>query len=221
MDGQVVHAVRGDRARYKPLQSALAPGSEAATIVAALLRLHPFSTLYVADLDAIQRRGDNLETIRLLRRTFPALSLWVDAGFASEARLHTWLECGITPVIGSETLPVDDFLERAASLCQPILSLDFRGTDFLGPSKILDEPQRWPQRIIAMTLARIGSDLGPDEDQLRDLRRRAPQHDLFAAGGVRDATDLSRLALLGAAGVLLASALHNGSLTSAHLGRYS
>jgi phosphoribosylformimino-5-aminoimidazole carboxamide ribotide isomerase len=72
-----------------------------------------------------------------------------------------------------------------------------------------------------MTLARIGSDLGPDEDQLRDLRRRAPRHDLFAAGGVRDATDLSRLALLGAAGVLLASALHNGSLTSAHLGRYS
>lgn len=216
----MVHARRGDRARYKPLQSALVAGSEATSTVAALLRLHPFSTLYVADLDAIQRRGDNLQTIRLLRQNFPALNLWVDAGFASEAALLTWLDCGITPVIGSETLPPEDFLDRAAKLCRPVLSLDFRGKDFLGPSRILDEPQRWPQRIIVMTLSRIGSDLGPDEDKLHDLRRCAPGHDLFAAGGVRNAADLSRLASLGIAGVLLASALHNGSLAPADLRRY-
>jgi phosphoribosylformimino-5-aminoimidazole carboxamide ribotide isomerase len=220
MHGQVVHAVRGDRANYRPLQSQLAPGSEARTIVAALLRLHPFSTLYVADLDAIQRRGDNLPIIQTLRLAFPTLSLWADAGFADEARLRTWLDCGITPVIGSETLTDGDFLDRTMTLCQPVLSLDFRGGDFLGPSRIFDEPQRWPQRLIAMTLARVGSNLGPDEARLASLRARAPRCELFAAGGVRDSGDLSRLSTLGVAGVLLASALHNGSLSQAQLAHF-
>ncbi|MEY4719173.1 MAG: hypothetical protein RL563_1791, partial [Pseudomonadota bacterium] len=65
----------------------------------------------------------------------------------------------------------------------------------------------------AMTLARVGSQLGPDFERLGRLLAAFPNHDWIAAGGVRDENDIDQLALIGASGVLLASALHNGSLS--------
>jgi Uncharacterized protein related to proFAR isomerase (HisA) len=50
-------------------------------VVGGLLGLAAFPTLYVADLDAIEGTGDNEAVLRHLRRRFPRLGLWVDAGF--------------------------------------------------------------------------------------------------------------------------------------------
>jgi phosphoribosylformimino-5-aminoimidazole carboxamide ribotide isomerase len=52
------------------------------------------------------------------------------------------------------------------------------------------------------------------------VQARAPNHRIFAAGGVRGIADLNRLTELGAAGALLASALHDGSLASKNLAEY-
>ena len=49
MAGRVVHARRGDRSNYRPLESKLTRSSEPVAVVAALLALAPFDTLYVAD----------------------------------------------------------------------------------------------------------------------------------------------------------------------------
>ena len=59
--GQVVRARMGDRASYRPLESPLSPTSDPIDVVRGLLSVYPFPTLYVADLDAIQRQ----------RRQFP------------------------------------------------------------------------------------------------------------------------------------------------------
>src|SRR5215471_11081379 len=67
LGGQVVHARKGQRSHYLPLESGLCGGSEPETIVGALLDLHPFQTLYIADLDAIQRRGSHVDAIRRIR----------------------------------------------------------------------------------------------------------------------------------------------------------
>jgi phosphoribosylformimino-5-aminoimidazole carboxamide ribotide isomerase len=63
-----------------------------------------------------------------------------------------------------------------------------------------------------MTLGRVGSDAGPDIERLTRLRRLAPAHRIFAAGGVRDQSDLDQLAGLGIAGALVSTALHRGTL---------
>ena len=54
-------------------------------------------------------------------------------------------------------------------------------------------------------------------DRLLEIKRRAPDVRLYAAGGLRGAFDLMRLEQEGMSGVLVASALHDGRLTGADL----
>ncbi len=216
-----MHARRGDRDRYLPIRSSLCRGSDPETVVAALLALHPFASLYVADLDAIQGRGDHGAVLTRLARRFPGLDLWVDGAAATPARALVLLDQGAgTVVVGSETLAAAADLAaiRAAVADDRLaLSLDHRGDSFVGPPELETAAAAWPSRVIAMTLARVGSDAGPDLDRLALVRARAGERRVYAAGGVRSPADLARLAAAGAAGVLLASALHDGRIAAADL----
>ena len=214
--GQIVHARLGQRERYRPVRSALGDGSEPLRLVEGLLRVYPFPALYAADLDAIEGHGDNQAVIAELRRAFPSLRLWLDAGFSEEAASRRWLADERSElVIGSEAQRDGQLLARLLRGEQAervVLSLDFRSERFVGPRELLDEPQRWPARVIVMTLARVGSGSGPDIGRIEEIRARAGGRRLYAAGGVRGRADLERLLAIGAAGALVASALHDGSL---------
>ena len=95
-----------------------------------------------------------------------------------------------------------------------MLSLDFRGEAFQGPPELLADPGLWPKRVIAMTLARVGSGAGPDFERLAALRAAAPELELYAAGGVRDIRDIEILARAGMRGALVSTSLHDGRLTA-------
>lgn len=219
MGGVVVHARAGQRDHYAPLQhSALCTSAEPAAVVQGLLELHPFRTLYIADLDGIRRQGDHKAAIFALRRAFPELQLWVDAGFAGECSCRRFLGANLgCLVLGSESQADLRLVELLAGEPRAVLSLDFMGDQPIGAAGIFDAPERWPERVIAMTLARVGSGGGPDLDRLRQLRRMAPDKLLYGAGGVRGLDDLHALRELGCAGVLVASALHDGRLGRAEL----
>jgi phosphoribosylformimino-5-aminoimidazole carboxamide ribotide isomerase len=221
MAGQVVHARRGERSAYRPLESKLAPSSDPLPIVAALLSLAPFSTIYVADLDAIQRRGDHRAILDRIQAAFPALTVWLDAGFVDTADLPRWSHARRTPVIGSESVAS---LEAFATLLHRttpnvILSLDTRGGERLGPASLFDSPQLWPERVIVMTLDRVGAGEGPSLERLRSTLAQAPDKLIIAAGGVRNAQDLDRLEAMGVHAVLVASAIHDGTLDRGALAR--
>jgi len=219
MGGEVVRARMGDRASYPPLRSPLSPTSDAVDVVRGLLSVYPFPTLYVADLDAIQRNGDNLAALRRIRAEFRRLRMWIDNGAADAAALEALIgaDLGI-PVVGSESQRDSALIARAAGTSsEVVLSLDFRGDAFQGPVEILAEPEKWPRRVIVMTLARVGSAAGPDLERLAAIRSIAGGREIYAAGGVRDAADLSALKAAGAAGALIASALHEQRIVRADL----
>jgi phosphoribosylformimino-5-aminoimidazole carboxamide ribotide isomerase len=218
MGGIVVHARAGERARYEPLRSGLADGSEAIDIVRGVLGLHPFDTLYIADLDAIQRRGDHFPLIDRLRARFPDLRLWVDAGFDDLDAALRFLDADLGEmVLGSESQHDLGLLDALGNERRLVLSLDFKGEERLGPDALFERPDLWPERVIVMTLARVGGAAGPDLARLAMIREQAPARRLLAAGGVRGRDDLAALVHAGAAGVLLASALHDGRLTARDL----
>jgi len=226
LKGQVVHAREGRRAENRPVQSRLCEGADTETVVDALLRLHPFRSLYVADLDAIQRQGSNVDTLKRIRRCFPHLDLWVDSGIADERGLDAWLRANIgRAVIGSETLVDAEFMSHARQRCRdlsPVLSLDFIAEEFKGPQALLADPARyWPERVLAMNLRRVGSDAGPDLALIESLAAKAPDREVYAAGGVRSVEDLERAAAAGAVGALIATALHNGRLGRFQLAQFS
>ena len=220
MAERVVHARRGERSAYQPLQSKLTPSSDPVEVVGALLRLAPFSTLYVADLDAILRRGDHSETLARIQAAFPALELWIDAGFSEPAELAEWSRERRVPVIGSESVAsVEAFAALRAAAADTILSLDTRGDQRLGPAALFDAPQLWPERVIVMTLDRVGAGQGPSLERLRQTLEQAPKKRIVAAGGVRHAHDLDRLEAMGVHAVLVASAIHDRALDRAALVR--
>jgi phosphoribosylformimino-5-aminoimidazole carboxamide ribotide isomerase len=218
MGGEVVRAQMGDRASYRPLESPLSPTTNAVAVVRGLLTVHPFLTLYVADLDAIQRNGDNCAALRRIRAEFPALQLWVDNGAADLAALEALICADLAiPVIGSESQRDSRLLAQHRGSRRIVLSLDFRDDAFQGPGEILAEPALWPRRIIVMTLARVGSGAGPDLGRFAEIRSIASGCEIYAAGGVRDAADLSALKAAGASGALIATALHERRIVRADL----
>ncbi|HZZ25030.1 MAG TPA: HisA/HisF-related TIM barrel protein [Roseiarcus sp.] len=216
--GEVVRARMGDRASYRPLKSPLSPTSDAVDVVRGLLAVYLFPTLYVADLDAIQSNGDNFATLCRIRAEFPALQMWVDNGAADLATLEALMcsDLGI-PVIGSESQRDSTLIAQHRGSRRIVLSLDFRDDAFQGPGEILAEPALWPRRIIVMTLARVGSGAGPDLARLAEIRAIASGSEIYAAGGVRDAADLSALKAAGASGALIATALHERRIVRADL----
>jgi phosphoribosylformimino-5-aminoimidazole carboxamide ribotide isomerase len=217
-NGAVVRARAGDRKNYSPIASPLAATSAPSDVVAGFLTLHPFERIYVADLDAIEGSGDNRRDIRALTKRFPTLRFMVDAG----ARTGDWRGAsGVECVIGSECLRDSEAIGALNDDLDVILSLDFRCDEFLGPKPLIDRAELWPRRVIVMTLARVGAGAGPDVDRIASIIARAGERRVYAAGGVRDARDLARLEAIGAAGALVATALHDGALNLADLNRFN
>jgi phosphoribosylformimino-5-aminoimidazole carboxamide ribotide isomerase len=218
MGGQVVHARFGDRAHYQPIRSRLCDSARIQDVVPALLGLFAFRRLYIADLDALVGQACQLSAIDAVRQVAPELPLWIDAGIRDGRDLPAIAERG-TPVLATETLTAAGAEHLLAVCPTAVLSVDFRGERLVGEPALLQRLQRWPTHVIAMNLARVGSGLGPDLKQIAALRRLAPRSRLYAAGGVRNGLDLRRCREAGAAGVLVASALHDGRIDRAELER--
>ena len=218
MGGEVVRARMGDRPSYRPIETPLSSSADPIDVMRGLLAVYPFPTLYVADLDAIQGVGDNFSVLRRIRAQFPAVRVWVDSGVACSEALDALVRADLgMPVIGSESQRDGALIARHKDSRRIVLSLDFRGDSFQGPEEILVRPNGWPARVIVMTLARVGSRAGPDFARLAAILSIAEGREIYAAGGVRDAADLSALKAAGAAGALIATALHDGRVVKADL----
>ncbi|MEJ0074473.1 MAG: HisA/HisF-related TIM barrel protein [Alphaproteobacteria bacterium] len=216
--GQVVRAHMGQRALYRPIETPLAPTSDPLAVTRGLLSLFPFRTLYVADLDAIEGAGNSDAVLAQLRQSHPALELWVDNGIAEPEAARRFLDAAHGRlVLGSEAQSDPALVASLKDDPRVVLSLDFRRDAFVGPPSLLARTEFWPARIIVMTLARVGSAAGPDIARLRQIRARAANAALYAAGGVRNSDDLAVLKRAGIAGALVASSLHSGDLTRADL----
>ena len=215
--GAGVHARQGRRDEYWPIKTPLAAASTPADVVAGLMGVYPFPALYIADLDAIEGRGDNFDALAPLLETYDA---WLDSGLPPNrqaAATISLLGRG-SVVIGSESGPDRELLLELRDSPQVVLSLDFRGDAFQGSPEILADPSLWPERVIAMTLERVGAEQGPDLDRLAEIIGRAGSNRrVYAAGGVRNAEDLRELASRGVAGALVATALHAGALGRAEI----
>jgi phosphoribosylformimino-5-aminoimidazole carboxamide ribotide isomerase len=218
--GVAVAAVRGLRADYRPLATPLAPGSDPVAVARGYAGLFTFPVLYVADLDGIEGRGRNANLPGKLSAAIPGVAIWIDDGLRTrDAADRIADEPRVTPVMGTESLRgANDVAElRALPSDAYVLSLDFKNDEFVGPRAVLDEPQFWPDNVIVMTLARVGASQGPAIAEIAAIVSRAGNRRVYAAGGVRDRADIVVLHEAGAAGVLVATALHAGTIKAGDL----
>lgn len=214
-DGEIVHAVGGKRADYRAIASPFGAADNPLAIAQGLLDAAGARTLYIADLDAIAGTGNNFELCRALATRLQGVSLWIDAGFSDVTDCLFWLPLGATLVIGSESLAsLDPWEEIRASFGKSaMLSLDFDGDRFRGPEPLLSDAELWPEQMIVISLARVGTGSGPDLERLGAICHRAGGRSVILGGGVRNAADLAAVAQSGARGALIATALHAGAIT--------
>jgi phosphoribosylformimino-5-aminoimidazole carboxamide ribotide isomerase len=221
-DGKAVHAVRGERERYRPVHSVIASGDGGPLTVARAFRSElGLDEVYVADLDAITGEGGHDSTIAALAREAHVM---VDAGVSEPARAQALLDLGAHRVIvGTETLTGPEALERLLAALPDgalVLSIDLRDGHLLSPDpQLAGLPAREAvarlhrdnlREAIVLDLARVGSGAGLDVELIADLHGAFPELALLAGGGVRDVGDLRALRDAGAAGTLVATALHSG-----------
>jgi phosphoribosylformimino-5-aminoimidazole carboxamide ribotide isomerase len=183
------------------------------------LSWYAFDTIYIADLNAIECRGGSNETLLALTHRFPGVRFWLDAGFRDPSDLEPFLDRpGIQPVLASESQTSLTGYETLCDCLEPreevVLSLDYAHGQRLGPPMLFEEAVHWPGTIILMNLDRVGANEGPDWPLLIDIKTRAEDRRIAAAGGVRDIRDLRKLGSAGIDSTLIASAIHNGQLTA-------
>ena len=214
--GIVVHARRGQRADYKPLESPLVDGCEPVEVARALCALCRTTILYVADLDAIAGGPVDEETLAALASVAEP---WVDAGATTPELAGALHRAGASRnVVGTESLG------PGGEITPPVvLSVDLRDGRVISrdPELAGREPVAVVplvrglglSELLVIDLARVGSGSGPPLDAVTALNAALPGVAIYAGGGVRDDADLRALESAGAAGALVATALHEGRLT--------
>jgi phosphoribosylformimino-5-aminoimidazole carboxamide ribotide isomerase len=228
LNGVAVHAVRGKRKEYKPLQSSICQSIDPVHIAKEFKALG-FTELYVADLDAITKKTSSLEVLRQIIDD-TKLKLMVDEGVTTLESAQKLLEAGVSKVIvGTETLLSKRFVEQAVSAFgsnRIVVSLDMKGKKILvkmgfdGCQNALcllkDFESMGVSQVIVLDLARVGSDEGVNTAFLGHVFANLKMR-VYAGGGVRNMADLVELENLGVSGVLLATALHSGKITAEQL----
>ncbi|MDA8228601.1 MAG: HisA/HisF-related TIM barrel protein [Desulfitobacterium hafniense] len=239
-DRIVVHGVRGEREKYQPIESVLTTSAEVGSVIEAFVEHLGLREFYVADLDAIisSMEKDQLSLIARYKaerkNSAVPLSFMLDAGVLDAAGVGRVLRAGVDQVIvATETLPslavLNEIVNCYGSECL-VVSIDIKDARILSPSPEiagLTPPEAVKKfqalginQFILLELSKVGTGVGLNQlliqECLTALADGANEDlgSLIIGGGVKGREDLHYLAQAGAAGALVATALHNGRIDS-------
>lgn len=224
LKGEVVRGIAGRRHEYRPIVSRLTATCAPVAVARAFREHFGFTEIYLADLDALAGSSPALDTYAAM--SADGFHLSVDAGIRRLQDAVPLAEAGVeTIVAGLETIPGPDAL---AELCREfgsriLFSLDLKdGQPFFAskswascsPAEIAAEAANCGvRRLLVLDLGRVGTGQGIGTESLcREVLRTHPDIELWAGGGVRNMSDLERLKDCGIHAVLVASALHDGTI---------
>ena len=228
MGGRVVRAVGGRREDYQPILCPYSSSPKPFDVAKAILQVSRAEELYIADLDAITGKAMMSRAVRAV--VGMGVPTWLDAGIGRNLAVADLPDLpNVRPVVGSETCLAPDTLRQALAEAgqRPLaFSIDLKLGRLLGNWRnwgladdrdVLAIARRVVElgvrTLIVLDLARVGTGSGcGTEPLLRAIRSESPDAELIAGGGVKTWADVERLGEAGADAVLVASALHDGTL---------
>lgn len=225
-NGVTVRGVAGERESYQPLKSLLTESVDPSVVLKVLQDSFGLSDFYVADLDAIQHQQPNRCTLAELQQ-YDGM-MYCDAGVRSLDDAEILDELHVSHIVlGLESLTTVDLAKSLMAQYGPerlVFSLDMKqGT----PLAVAEEWRHSTvlevfrhaadigyRRFIVLDLAAVGMGSGISSlDVCRTIRKELSEAEIICGGGVRHVADLTSAEQAGANGVLIASALHDRSLT--------
>lgn len=210
-DGEAVSGKSGMRKTYKPLKSVFHDSSDPIGIARALNDAG-FTGLYVADLDAIDGNGSNLQVAGEMNHIIPIM---LDSGVNTIEGVEKVLDTVEKVIIATETLKSLDDIELIFSSFNKediVMSVDIKDgkvlgkhikTDFKDIIKKIEQIK--PAEVIILDISRVGTGNGVDRELINSFI--GLETELILGGGVTD-RDIKELNEMGVQNFLVGTSLH-------------
>jgi len=224
LNSQAVHAIKGEREKYKPLKSVLINESAPTRIALKLKNEYLFNEFYIADLDAILQRKPN---IRILSKILEisGVEIMLDPGIKTKKNVKKYINLNLKSLIlGLETLKDLKVITECLKLFDTnkiIVSIDMyneviqtnikkiKNQDILEIVRKIED--LGVVNIILLDLFKVGQKLGGISTlylKIRDIFNG----EILVGGGIKDIHDIKEFKNNGFSGVLIGTALHDGSI---------
>lgn len=215
MSGMAVSGKSGQRETYKPLKTIYSSSSDPVEIAISLKR-QGAKRIYLADLDAIEGGGSNLEIARKINHILPVMLDW---GVKDFQGFQFALDFADKVIVATETLNSLEDLDkifRTFSKDRIIFSVDIKDGEILsrhqtftlGQLKLMLKDLK-PVEIILLDISGVGTLKGFNLKLLNEFE--GFKDSLILGGGVKP-DDLKDLHNRGVKKFLIGSALHSGKI---------
>ncbi|MBY8981702.1 MAG: hypothetical protein KGD57_02025 [Candidatus Lokiarchaeota archaeon] len=224
LNSTVVHAIKGERSKYKKLRSYLFSSINPKNIIKVLNKCFNFTKFYVADLDAILTKRPN--TVLLTDITSILEShIILDPGIETENDIKKYMKIKIHKLIfGLETIQNLSLISTGLQMFGKdniIVSIDMYNGKILSKNEeiknkkitnIVQEIENLGvKEIILLDLFRIGQKLGGIPKLYNNIKKIFNGH-IYVGGGIRDLDDIKLYHKEGFSGVLIGTALYDGTI---------
>ncbi|HRL51934.1 MAG TPA: 1-(5-phosphoribosyl)-5-[(5-phosphoribosylamino)methylideneamino]imidazole-4-carboxamide isomerase [Enterococcus aquimarinus] len=183
--------------------------------------------LHIVDLDGALS-GDliNLKVIQAILAAI-TIPIQVGGGIRSMAQVARYLDAGVSRVIiGSKAVEDPAFVAEAVQQYGDQIAVGIDAKDGLVATRgwlavsdqnyltVADQmAQLGVKTIIFTDIAKDGTLMGPNLEQLQAIAAKVPDLQIIASGGISSREDLEAVKALGVYGVISGKALYNGNIT--------
>jgi phosphoribosylformimino-5-aminoimidazole carboxamide ribotide isomerase len=214
-NGEAVSGKSGMRETYKPIKTVFTDSSDPLKIAASLKNAGA-QRMYIADLDAIEGTGSNLNVIKGINRIIPVM---LDAGANDVYSVERILNVASRTIVATETLHSFEDLDEIFESFEKnrlTVSIDIKNNHVL--SKYMDTnfdtlinkmADLKPDEIILLDISRVGTEKGVDQGFINRLSK--VKTSIIIGGGIRD-EDIDAISKSGVEKFLVGSALHKGKI---------
>lgn len=214
MSGMAVSGKSGQRDTYEPLKTVYSSSPDPVEIAISLKR-QGAKHIYIADLDAIEGAGSNLELVRKINHLLPVMLDWGVKDFQSFKFALDFAEKIIVATETLKSLEEMDKIFRTFSKKRIVISLDIKDGQVLSKnsSLTLDKlksklMELKPEEIILLDISGVGTEKGFNKTLLDEFRG---WESLILGGGITP-EELETLKKKGINKFLMGTALHSGQL---------
>jgi phosphoribosylformimino-5-aminoimidazole carboxamide ribotide isomerase len=207
----------GNRDTYTPLHTVFSSNSDPVTIVNNL-KLSGSKQIYIADLDLIEKRGHNLDKIKMINTILPVM---LDSGIKDVNSFEFYLDYAYKLIVATETLnSIDEMYKIFDKFPKEriVVSIDIKNRKLLSNNFDigLDEFKKDliaidPNEIILLDISKVGTESGFNKELINNFKEFKDK--LILGGGINK-EEVLKINKFGIKKVLIGTALHNGEIST-------
>lgn len=224
LNSTAVHAIKGERNKYKPLESYLFQSSDPKEIIQLINGRLGFDRFYIADLDSILYKKPNFEILNEIL-AIPKLEIILDPGITDQKDINSYSGYNLKSLIlGLETLKTIKVIDQSLQVLDQneiIVSIDMFKGRILSHAKDIraHDPIRLIKllessgirNVILLDLFRVGQKIGGIPPLYLDILQNFSGN-IYVGGGIKNYRDILDYKEQNFAGILIATSLYDGTI---------